>query len=108
MSSASSPFLESISSFMAVRRYSKRTIKSYSYWIKYFIVYNKKRHPQEMAAVEVERFLTFLAVEKNVSISTQKIALNALVFLYNRCWINHWATWQSSTARRSSATCRLY
>ena len=84
MSSASSPFLESISSFMAVRRYSKRTIKSYSYWIKYFIVYNKKRHPQEMAAVEVERFLTFLAVEKNVSISTQKIALNALVFLYNR------------------------
>jgi integron integrase len=69
---------------MAVRRYSKRTIRSYLYWIKYFIIFNQKRHPTELGAIEVERFLTHLAVARHVSVSTQKIALNALAFLYNR------------------------
>jgi len=80
----SSPFLDSISDFMAVRRYSKRTIKSYIYWIRYFIVFHNKRHPAEMGALEVEQFLTHLAVQRTVSVATQKIALNALAFLYNR------------------------
>lgn len=84
MSYTSSPFLESISRYMTVRRYSKRTIKSYLYWIKYFIIFHKKRHPVELAGFEVEQFLTYLAVDREVSISTQSIALNALAFLYNR------------------------
>ncbi len=84
VSRKSSPFLDSISDFMAVRRYSKRTIKSYVYWIRYFIVFSEMRHPTEMGAIEVEKFLTHLAVEKTVSVATQKIALNALAFLYNR------------------------
>jgi integrase len=79
-----SPFLVSVSDFMTVRRYSKRTIRSYLYWIKYFIIFNEKRHPTELGAVEVERFLTHLAVRRKVSILTRKIALNALTFLYNR------------------------
>lgn len=81
---SASPFLQSISDYMAVRRYSKRTIKSYLYWIRFYIVFNRKRHPDEMGAIEVERFLTHLAVERRVSTATQKIALNALAFLYNR------------------------
>ena len=80
----SSPFLNSIYDFMMVRRYSKRTIKSYLYWIRFFIVFHRKRHPESMGPREVERFLTHLAVSRKVSISTQKIALNALAFLYNR------------------------
>jgi integron integrase len=80
----SSPFLESVSEYMAVRRYSSRTIRSYIYWIRYFIVFHDKRHPEAMAGVEVVEFLTHLAVQKKVSIATQKIALNALAFLYNR------------------------
>ena len=80
----SSPFLDSISDFMAVRRYSKRTIKSYLYWIRYFIVFNDMRHPADMNGIDVERFLTHLAVRQTVSVATQKIALNALAFLYNR------------------------
>jgi len=87
MSSAShqsSPFLSSVSDFMSVRRYSKRTIKSYLYWIKYFIVFHEKRHPEKMGRLEVEQFLTHLAITRKVSVSTQKIALNALAFLYNR------------------------
>jgi integron integrase len=87
MSSAphhASPFLSSVSDFMTVRRYSKRTIKSYLYWIRYFILFHDKRHPEAMGPREVEQFLTYLAVNRTVSISTQKIALNALAFLYNK------------------------
>jgi len=69
---------------MAVRRYSSRTIRSYIYWIRYFIVFHNKRHPETMAGPEVVKFLTHLAVEKKVAIATQKIALNALAFLFNR------------------------
>jgi integrase len=75
-----SPFLNS----MSVRHYSKRTIKSYLYWIKYFNVFHSKQHPREMGSLEVEQFLTHLAVTGKVFIETQQIALNALAFWYNR------------------------
>ena len=81
---SSSPFLNSIKDYMLVHRYSRRTIDSYLYWIKYFIVFNGKKHPDQMGAAEAERFLTFLAVERNVAAATQAIALNALVFLYSK------------------------
>ena len=80
----SSPFLDSIADLMTVRRYSKRTIQSYLYWIRCYILFHEKRHPEEMGASEVEQFLTHLAVRQTVSVATQKIALNALAFLYNK------------------------
>lgn len=83
-SPSSSPFIQTLSHYMAVRRYSPRTIESYLYWIKYFIHFHDKRHPGEMGERDVERFLTFLAVERKVSAATQKLALNAIAFLYNR------------------------
>jgi len=76
-----SPFLKSINDFMTVRRYSRRTIDSYLYWIKYFIVFNGKQHPSQLGDADIERFLTWLAVERNVAASTQSVALNAIVFL---------------------------
>src|SRR5690606_26356038 len=79
-----SPFLTSIRDYMQVRRYSKRTIDSYLIWIKAFILFHGKRHPKEMGDREVEAFLTHLAVNRNVSASTQSVALNALAFLYNQ------------------------
>ena len=45
-----SPFLASIREYMLVRRYSLRTIKSYVYWIKYFILFHGKKHCQELGA----------------------------------------------------------
>jgi site-specific recombinase XerD len=80
----SSPFFSSLFDYMSLRRYSKHTIKSYLYWIKYFILFHQKRHPETMGPFEVEQFLTHLAVMRKVSASTQKIALNALAFLYNK------------------------
>lgn len=81
---ARSPFLDSLYRFMTARQYSKRTIHAYLYWIKYFIIFQKKRHPAEMGAAEVEEFLTFLAVDRKVSAATQRLVLNAMAFLYNK------------------------
>jgi len=77
-----SPFLESVRDAIRVRHYSYSTEKSYLGWIRRFILYHGKRHPNAMGAEEVTQFLTHLAVERRVSASTQNQALNALVFLY--------------------------
>ena len=100
-----SPFIEAVTRYMTVRRYSKRTIKAYLYWIKYYILYHEKRHPREMGDREVEQFLTFLAVERKVAIATQKLALNALAFLYNR-FLDQALT-NASDFRRSRVSAKL-
>jgi integron integrase len=84
MSRSTSPFLQSISHFMLTRRYSKRTKDSYIYWIRFYINFHRQRHPSELGDMEIEQFLTFLAVERKVAAATQGLALNALAFLYNR------------------------
>jgi integron integrase len=78
---AKSPFLSSVESFMLTRRYSRRTVNTYLYWIKYFIVFNDKQHPKLLGDQHIEKFLTYLAVKRHVSAATQAIALNAIVFL---------------------------
>ncbi len=79
-----SPFLQSIYEFMLVRQYSKRTISTYLTWIKYYINFHHKSHPKDMGASEVVDFLSYLAIKRQVSPSTQSTALNALAFLYNK------------------------
>lgn len=78
----SSPFLKHISEQMRLKRYAKRTIESYVYWIKAFINFNGQRHPIKCHDTEVERFLSHLTNQLNVAPKTQCLALNALVFLY--------------------------
>jgi integron integrase len=46
------------------------------------ILFHDKRHPAEMRAPEVTRFLSSLAVQGKVAASTQNQALSALLFLY--------------------------
>ncbi|RQW62248.1 integron integrase [Vibrio viridaestus] len=77
-----SPFLTSIHEFMLVKHYARSTIQTYLYWIVQFIRFNNNIHPAKLNSHNVERFLTYLTVNKNVSASTQSLALNALVFLY--------------------------
>lgn len=62
--------------------YSIRTEEAYTDWARRYILFHKKRHPGEMGAPEVEAFLTYLAVERKVSASTQNQAKAALLFLY--------------------------
>ena len=81
---APSPFMAALYRHMLAHHYSKRTVDSYLYWIRYYIRFHKKRHPQELGAGEVMAFLTFLANDRHVSVATQKVALNSLAYLYNK------------------------
>jgi integron integrase len=67
-----------------LKHYSLRTEQAYVSWIRRFILANGKRHPREMGASEVERFLSGLAVDRRVSAGTQNQALAALLFLYKQ------------------------
>lgn len=84
MSSSTSPFMEMVRGEIRLRGYSIRTEKSYLFWIKQFILFHHKRHPTAMGNSEVKQFLTWLAVKRHVAVNTQKVALNALVFLYQK------------------------
>jgi site-specific recombinase XerD len=64
------------------KHYSLRTEDTYVQWIRRFILFHDKQHPQAMGAAEVQQFLTDLAVTHQVAASTQNQALSALVFLY--------------------------
>ncbi|NOU49047.1 integron integrase [Pseudoalteromonas sp. JBTF-M23] len=77
-----SPFLESVRVELRTRRYSLKTEKAYLHWIKRFILFNDKRHPDEMGNHEIERFLNHLACNRLVSAATQNLALCAIIFLY--------------------------
>lgn len=74
--------LDQVVAKLRVKHYSLRTEKSYTDWIKRYILHHGKRHPNEMGAAEVETFLSHLAVARNVSASTQNQAKSALLFLY--------------------------
>jgi len=67
---------------LRTRHCSPRTEKAYVGWIRRYIFFHDKRHPAEMGAAEITRFLSALAVQRNVAASTQNQALSALLFLY--------------------------
>jgi len=77
-----SPFLESVRELIRVKHLSYRTEEAYLAWIRRFILFHDKRHPNQMGVDEVRLFLTHLAVEQNVAASTQNQAFAALLFLY--------------------------
>ena len=74
--------LERVRDRIRLKHYSLRTEQAYVDWIKRFIHFHGKRHPEEMAAPEVEEFLTHLAVKRRVAASTQNQAKSALLFMY--------------------------
>jgi site-specific recombinase XerD len=74
--------LDRLREAIRVRHYSIRTEQAYVQWVRRFIFFHNKRHPNEMGRPEIEAFLTHLAVEGRVAAATQNQALNALVFLY--------------------------
>ncbi len=82
--SAKPRLLDLVRNQIRVRHYSIRTETSYIMWIKQFIRFHQLRHPADMGALEIQDFLTYLAVKRRVSASTQNQALCALVFLYKK------------------------
>ena len=62
------------------KHYSISTEKTYTHWIKHYILFHKKKHPVEMGKVEIEQFLTYLATQKKVSPTTQNKHLTLYCF----------------------------
>lgn len=77
-----SKLLEQMRNLIRLRHYSIRTEESYLRWIKEYILFHRKRHPANMGELEVTQFLSYLAVTRNVSPSTQNQATCAILFLY--------------------------
>jgi len=75
-------FLDKVRSFIRLRGMAYKTEKTYLFWIKRFIRFHGLQHPEVMGSAEVEAFLSHLVLRGSASVSTQRVALNALVFLY--------------------------
>ena len=82
MEEHSKKLLDQVRDSIRLKHYSIRTEQAYIGWIRRYILFHNKRHPKEMGHSEIERFLTYLAVEQHVAASTQNQALQAILFLY--------------------------
>ena len=67
---------------MRAAHYSKSTEESYVSWIKRFILFNNKRHPNDLGAEEIKQFINNLSISHNVSSATQNQALQGVLYLY--------------------------
>ena len=65
-----------------VKNYSIRTEQSYVAWLSRFLLFHQNQHPEKLGAKDIADYLTHLAVNRMVASSTQKQALNAIVFYY--------------------------
>ena len=74
--------LDELRHAIRLRHYSLRTEEQYVFWVRQYILFHGKRHPKEMGPNEVSSFMTHLAANKQVSVSTHKQALSAIIFLY--------------------------
>lgn len=77
-----SQFLLSVKEHMISRHYAKKTIETYLFWIKRYIVFHQLANPSKLSEDDVERFLSHLAIDEKVAVKTQALALNAISFLY--------------------------
>ncbi|MCP5426164.1 MAG: integron integrase [Gammaproteobacteria bacterium] len=73
---------DGLNSAIQVRHYSPKTLQAYTVWIQKLQTFTKSKDPVLLSMDDVKAFLSFLAVEKNVSASTQNQAFNALLFLF--------------------------
>jgi integron integrase len=77
-------FLPRMRDHLRARNYSKRTEEGYLYWARQFLRYHRCSNPANLDETAIAAFLEHLALNKKVSPSTQKTALNALVYLYRK------------------------
>ena len=82
-----------------LKHYSLSTERTYIHWIKHYIFFHNKKHPVEMGKEEIEQFLTYLAVKKKVSPTTQNQAFSALLFLYKEVLGVDMSTWNIQALR---------
>ena len=77
-------FLDQLRQDIRARGYAYQTEKTYLHWVRRFILFHNKRHPREMGAEHINSFLSHLGCQRHCSPATQRIALNALIYLYRK------------------------
>lgn len=82
--SAGPRLLDQVRERIRYLHYSIRTEDAYVHWVRAFVRFHQMRHPRSMGADEVRAYLTVLATEQRVSVSTHRQAQSALVFLYRQ------------------------
>lgn len=80
----SSRFIHSVRTDMRAKGYAYQTEKTYIHWIKRYILFHNKQHPKQLGGQHINQFLSFLGTERFCSPATQRIALNALIYLYRK------------------------
>ena len=80
------PVLAEVVKVIRIKNYSIRTEKTYRAWIARFFYFHKFADTYSLSGQEVKQYLEYLVLRRNVSVSTQKQALNALAFLFNQVW----------------------
>jgi integrase len=90
--------LDEVRGVLRAHGYSLRTEQAYLGWIRRFVMANGKRHPRELGATHVERFLTDLGRDRRAATATRNQALAALLFLYRRVFDID-VPWQQDAAR---------
>lgn len=92
--------LDRVRAAIRVRHYSYRTEQQYVAWIRRYILFHGRRHPDVLGGPEVERFLSHLATERHVAAATQAQALAAILFLYKHV-LNADLPWLGNVIRAS-------
>jgi len=76
--------MDQVREVLRYHHYGRKTELAYVHWIKGYIYFHHKRHPKDMGKEEIEAYLSHLAVNRHVAVSTQNQAFNALLFLYKQ------------------------
>ena len=75
--------MDQVRQVLRYHHYAYRTENTYCDWIvRYIKFFGSKKHPRDMGKTEIDAYLSHLATERKVSASTQRQALNAIIFLY--------------------------
>ncbi len=75
---------DNLVSEIKMRHYSPKTLKAYRGWVRRFQAFTKSKEYLLLSQKDVIDFLSYLAVEKQVSASSQNQAFNALLFLFKQ------------------------
>ncbi len=76
------PAFEQLSAEIKLRHYSPKTYKVYAHWLAKFQTFTKSKELSSLCYEDIKAFLTWPAVNQNVSASSQNQAFNALLFVF--------------------------
>ncbi|NVM25984.1 MAG: phage integrase N-terminal SAM-like domain-containing protein [Desulfobacterales bacterium] len=75
--------MDQVRQVLRYHHYAYRTEQAYCDWIgRYIKFFGSQKHSRDMGKTEIDAYLSHLAAERKVSASTQRQALNAIIFLY--------------------------